>query len=127
MDKLISIRDFLEKGVSSIFDDFFINGEDSERVPNTSSVTLPGYRGESILLALSRQGIFFSSGSACSAGSAKPSHVLLAMGLTEEEAHCSLRFSISIDQTIEDIEHLFIELKNIVKNSKTIIKFVPCR
>ncbi|MBY9013543.1 MAG: IscS subfamily cysteine desulfurase, partial [Candidatus Lokiarchaeota archaeon] len=127
MAKLVSIRNFLEKGLSSIFDDYFVNGVDSERVPNTSSVTLPGYRGESILLAVSRQGIFFSSGSACSAGSAKPSHVLLAMGLSEEEAHCSLRFSLSIGQTKEDIEHLLTELKNIVKNSKNIIKFVPCR
>jgi len=127
MERLASIRDFLEDGLSSIFDNYFINGKESERVANTSNVTLPGYRGESILLAMSRRGIFFSSGSACSAGSAKPSYVLLAMGLTEEEVHCSLRFSLSIDQTKEDIEKLFAELQLIVKNSKNIIKFVPCR
>ena len=127
MDKLVSIRNFLEKGLSSIFKDYFINGESSERVPNTSSITVPGYRGESILLAMSRQGIFFSSGSACSAGSAKPSHVLLAMGLTEEEAHCSLRFSLSANQTKEEVKLLLTKLEKIVKNSKNIIKFVPCR
>jgi cysteine desulfurase NifS len=127
MDNLALLRDFLEEGLSSIFDKYFINGVDSERVSNTSSVTLPGFRGESILLAMSRQEIFFSSGSACSAGSTKPSYVLLAMGLTEEEAHCSLRFSLSIDQTKKDIEKLLAELDNIVKNSKNIIKFVPCR
>ena len=76
MERIASIRDFLEDGLSSIFDNYFINGKESERVANTSSVTVPGYRGESILLAMSRQGIFFSSGSACSAGSTKPSHVL---------------------------------------------------
>ena len=127
MNKLVSIRNFLEKGLSSIFKDYFINGENSKRVPNTSSITVPGFRGESILLAMSRQGIFFSSGSACSAGSAKPSHVLLAMGLTEEEAHCSLRFSFSPNQTKEDVKLLLTELEKIVKNSTNIIKFVPCR
>ena len=76
---------------------------------------------------MSRHGIFFSSGSACSSGSEKPSHVLLAMGLTEEEAHCSLRFSLSFDQTKEDIKKLLSELQLIVQNSKHIIKFVPCR
>jgi cysteine desulfurase NifS len=127
MKRIASIRDFLEDGLTSIFNTYFINGKESERVTNTSSVTVPGYRGESILLAMSRQGIFFSSGSACSSGSAKPSHVLLAMGLTEEEAHCSLRFSLSFDQTKEDIKKLLAELQLIVKNSKNIIKFVPCR
>jgi cysteine sulfinate desulfinase/cysteine desulfurase-like protein len=127
MERIASIRDFLEDGLSSIFDNYLINGKESERVANTSSVTVLGYRGESILLAMSRQGIFFSSGSACSAGSTKPSHVLLAMGLTEEEAHSSLRFSLSIDQIKEDIEKLLTELRLIVKNSKNIIKFVPCR
>lgn len=127
MKKIALLRDKLEKGLSLIFEGSFINGKKTDRVANTSSITLPGFRGESILLALSRKGIYFSSGSACSSGSPKPDYVLLAMGLSEEQAHCSLRFSLSVNQTKEDIEHVLKELKDTVEKSKNIIKFVPCR
>ena len=127
MKKIAFLRDNLEKGFSSIFIEYFINGKNTDRVANTSSVTLPGFRGESILLTMSQKGILFSSGSACSAGSSKPDYVLLAMGLSKEEAHCSLRFSLSIDQTKEDIKRVLKELKDTVKKSKNMIKFVPCR
>ena len=57
-------------------------------------MTLPEIRGESLVLFLDRKGIAFSSGSACKSGNPDPSHALLAMGLTPQEAHCSVRFSL---------------------------------
>jgi cysteine desulfurase NifS len=127
MEKIEKIRNKFEIELSSIFEKIIINGHKKHRIPNTSNVTIPGYRGESILYSLSKRDIYFSSGSACSAGSADPSYSLIAMGLSEEEAHCSLRFSLGMDNTIDDIEYVLEEMKEIVNNSKKIIKFVPCR
>ena len=81
-----------------------------------ANVTLPGLRGESVVIALDQKGIALSSGSACRAGSPEPSHALIAMGLSDAEAHCSLRFSLGpdntaaqIDRTLEAIEKMLQE------------------
>jgi cysteine sulfinate desulfinase/cysteine desulfurase-like protein len=127
MDKVRELRDMLQKGIESIFAECRVNGKSAERLPNTLSVTLPGFRGESIVLEMDKRGVFLSSGSACSAGSAKPSHALTAMGLTENEAHSSLRFSLGIGNTGDDIEYTLEMLDDVVRTSKNIIRFVPCR
>ena len=61
--------------------------------------TLPGLRGESLVVALDQHGIALSSGSACKSGSPKPTHVLIAMGVSEADAHCSVRLSLSAATT----------------------------
>jgi cysteine sulfinate desulfinase/cysteine desulfurase-like protein len=88
---------------------------------------LPGMRGESVVLALDQRGVSFSSGSACRAGSPKPSHVLLAVGLSEEEAHCSIRLSLGIDNTPEEIERTISLFREMVEDSRSSVRFVPCR
>ena len=104
-----------------------MNGHPENRLPNTLNVTLPGIRGESLLLALDARGVFLSSGSACKSGSPEPSHVLLAMGLSEEEAHCSLRFSLGIENTDEHIEKTLQLLAEVINTSISNVRFVSCR
>lgn len=121
------LRDKLEQGISEIFPDYRINGHREKRLPNTLNVTLPGYRGESVVLSMDRSGVQFSSGSACKSGSSKPSHALLAIHLSEEEAHCALRFSLGHDTSEKDIEYTKDMLKKMVSQSKNIVRFVPCK
>ena len=104
-----------------------LNGHPEKRLPNTLNMTLPGFRGESVVLAMSRYGVYFSSGSACSSGSPDPSHALLAMGLSQADAHCALRFSLGYENTEEEIARTLGLLKKTLDESKNVIHFVPCR
>lgn len=90
-------------------------------------MTLPGLRGESLVVALDQHGISFSSGSACKSGSPKPTHVLMAMGCSEEEAHCSVRFSLDAGTTEKDIDITLAELKNVLLEIETTVRFLPCK
>jgi cysteine desulfurase NifS len=121
------LRDDLWAGISRIFPGARLNGHPAERLPNTLNVSLPGIRGESLVLALDQQGISFSSGSACRSGSPKPSHALLAMGLSEEEAHCAIRLSLGLDNTGEEISRTLEALEAVKSASMTTVRFVPCR
>lgn len=127
MDKVREMRDMLEKGMREIVPVVKLNGHDTERLPNTLNIVMPGIRGESLILALDQKGVSLSSGSACRAGSPKPSHVLLATGLSEEDAHCSLRFSLGIENTTEEIERVLFLLDEVLRNSRNTVRFVPCR
>ncbi len=97
------------------------------RLPNTLSMTLPGMRGESVVMALDQRGISLSSGSACRAGSPDPSHVLLATGLSDQEAHCSVRFSLGFENTAEDITRTLSALAEVIRSAAEMVRFVPCR
>ena len=88
------LRDRLESGICKLIPGARRNGLEQDHLPNTLNMTLPEIRGESLVLFLDRKGIAFSSGSACKSGNPAPSHALLAMGLTPNEAHCSVRFSL---------------------------------
>ncbi len=120
-------RDQLERGILKILPQARINGHPRLRLPNTLNVTLPGFRGESLVLALDQRGVAVSSGSACRAGNPEPSHVLLALGLSEEEAHCSLRFSLGRENTLEDIDRTLSILEDILRNQQAVVRFVSCR
>jgi cysteine desulfurase NifS len=126
-DRVRRMRDRLYEGIVCIAGGAKLNGHPEKRLPNTVNVTLPGIRGESMVLALDAQGIFFSSGSACKSGSPEPSHVLLAMGLSEEEAHCALRFSLGIKNSDEDIEKTLKLLAEVMNSSVNHVRFVSCR
>ena len=104
-----------------------LNGNPEALLPNTLNMTLPGIRGESVVLALDQKGVSLSSGSACRAGSPKPSHALLAMGLSEEEAHCALRFSLGLSNTMEEIDRTIDLLGEVIRDKKTMVRFIPCR
>ncbi|UCE20545.1 MAG: IscS subfamily cysteine desulfurase [Gemmatimonadota bacterium] len=127
MERLKKLRNRLEAGIGDIVEDYEFNGHRSRRLPNTLNVTLPGFRGESIVLEMDRRGVCFSSGSACHSGSPEPSHALLAMGLTEEQAHCALRFSLGYENSEEEIERVILLLKEIIEGSKKIVRFVACK
>jgi cysteine desulfurase len=83
-----------------------INGVNAPRLPNTTNICFPGVNAENLVIALDLKGIAVSTGSACSSGSLEPSHVLLAMGKTRDEARSSLRISFGTYQNMEDVGHL---------------------
>jgi cysteine desulfurase NifS len=121
------LRDMLEAGIKEMVPDYIFSGSRKSRLPNTLNVILPGIRGESIVLEAARRGLYFSSGSACHSGSSEPSHVLLAMGYSREEAHCSLRFSLSHRTIEEEISAALDIIKDIITDSRNIIRFIPCK
>ncbi len=127
MQSVRTMRDRLERALLQLAAGSCINGDVTDRLPNTVNMTLPGMRGESVVLALDQKGVCLSSGSACRSGSPKPSHVLLAMGLSEEEAHCSIRISLGIDNTSEEIEKAITRFHEMIRTSKSSIQFIPCR
>ncbi|MEJ2671136.1 MAG: aminotransferase class V-fold PLP-dependent enzyme [Deltaproteobacteria bacterium] len=125
--RLRGLRDELWQGILSLFPEAKLNGHPDQRLPNTLNVSLPGIRGESLVLALDQQGISFSSGSACRSGSPQPSHALMAMGLSEAQAHCAIRLSLGIGNTREQITRTLEALEKVRHESMTTVRFVPCR
>jgi cysteine desulfurase len=107
-----ALRDELERGLRGF--DIVINGTDVPRIPNTSSVTFRGADGEGIVIGLDLAGVAVSTGAACSSGRVEPSHVLLAMGLTPDEARSTIRFSLSRFTTMAEIEQTIALLRDIV-------------
>jgi cysteine desulfurase len=102
--RLERLRDRLESGVQEALPGVVVNGLGASRLPNTASITFGGLDGESFLIALDLEGIAVSTGAACNAGAAKPSHVLLAMGRSEAEASATIRFSLGFTTTSSEIE-----------------------
>ncbi|MBK9968302.1 MAG: aminotransferase class V-fold PLP-dependent enzyme [Holophagales bacterium] len=125
--RIASLRDRLEEGVLALVPGAHRNGPTEERLPNTSSLTLPGLRGEALVVALDQHGVALSSGSACKAGSPDPTHVLLAMGRTAEEAHCSVRFSLTRETTEEDIDAALAAFGTVLEEMETTVRFLPCK
>ncbi len=100
-----ALRDYFEEEILKRIPEIVINGKNVPRLPGTSSVTFKYVEGESILLSLSMKGIAVSSGSACSSDELQASHVLLAMGIPEEYAHGTIRFSLGKYNTKEEIDY----------------------
>jgi cysteine desulfurase len=100
-----ALRDRLWEGLSNAIDAIHMNGDPTRRLANTLNVRLDGIEGESMILMLDMEGICVSSGSACTTGSAEPSHVLRALGIPAEHAHGSLRVTLGRSTTAEDIDH----------------------
>jgi len=126
-EKMAMLRDRLERGIIELISGARRNGPERERLPNTLNMTLPEIRGESLVLFLDRKGIAFSSGSACKSGNPEPSHALLAMGLTPNEAHCSVRFSLGAWNTEEEIDYVIEALTEVLRETHSAVRFVPCR
>ena len=127
MDRVRRMRDRLEGGIRDLIPSAKLNGHKEQRLPNTLSLTLPGIRGESLVLALDQKGVAASSGSACRAGQPEPSHALMAMGLSEEEAHCAVRFSLGLGNTIDEIDRAVSNIGQVVRETKDTIRFAACR
>lgn len=104
----------IKKGVP----DIWVNGDQVKSLPGIVSITFPKTDSEGLLLLLDSEGIACSTGSACSAGVQRPSHVLLAMGLTEEETTSTLRFSLNHSNTIVEIAKLGAVIASVVARSR---------
>ena len=113
--KMKVLRDRLIFGIPARIPDVKLNGHPTERLPNNVNFSIRFIEGESILLMLDLNGIAASSGSACTSGSLDPSHVLLAMGLSHEVAHGSLRLTLSEFTTPEEIDYMLDTLPPIVE------------
>lgn len=116
----------LAKGLMSIKDTLW-NGPPlgAGRIPNNVNVTFKYIEGEAILMRLSMEGICVSTGSACSSRSLQPSHILTAIGRKHEEAHGSLRFSLSKFNTIEDIDYTIRKVKEVVADLRRMSSIIP--
>ena len=112
--RLAALRDRLERGVSRIAPDVRNNGARAPRLPNTSNVSFLGLDGETLLVSLDLEGVAVSTGAACNAGAAEPSHVLLAMGRSHEEAAASLRFSLGRTTRDADIDEALDVLARVI-------------
>jgi cysteine desulfurase len=121
--KVRSLRDYLEAKLLEKIPNTLVNGDGVHRLPNTVSVSFEYVEGESILLLLSDLGICASSGSACTSGSLEPSHVLRAMGVPFTAAHGSIRFSLSIYSTKEEMDYIIEHLPPIIQRLRDISPF----
>ncbi len=116
---LTQLRDAMIDGIMERIPHVRLNGHPRKRLPGNVNVSVRYLEGESMLLNLDLRGIAASSGSACTSGSLDPSHVLLAIGLPHEIAHGSLRFSLSEDNTLEEVEQVVDELEKIVRRLRS--------
>ncbi len=118
-----ALRDKLEKALLASCPDARLNGHPEHRLPNTTNISFEYIEGESILLMLDEYGICASSGSACTTGSLEPSHVLRAMGIPYTAAHGSIRFSLSVYNTEQDIDKVIEVFPPIVSRLREISPF----
>lgn len=117
------LRDKLESELLRRIPNSMINGDSENRLPNTTSISFEYVEGESILLMIDEFGICASSGSACTSGSLEPSHVLRAMGVPFTAAHGSIRFSLSIYNTEEEINFIIEKLPPIIEHLRNLSPF----
>ena len=119
--KVSSLRDYLAERILDEIPDVVLNGDRDRRLPGNVSVTFSGVEGESVLILLDQRGICASSGSACSMAQEGPSHVLLAMGRTKEQAAGTIRFSLSEENTEAELEKTVLVLRDIVTHLRGIL------
>jgi cysteine desulfurase len=115
---LRSLRDDLLGRVCSDIPDAVLNGHRVHRLPGNAHFSFPGCEGDALLMLLDAKGIACSTGSACTAGVAQPSHVLLAMGADEARSRGSLRFSLGHTSTQEDVDALGAAIGEAVQRAR---------
>lgn len=113
-EKITAMRDYLIEKIEKEIPYCKLNGHRTERLPNNVNFSFTFIEGESLLIMLDMKGICASSGSACTSGSLDPSHVLLAIGLPHEQAHGSLRLTLSEENTYEELDYTVEAVKEIV-------------
>jgi cysteine desulfurase len=113
-----ALRDELIRRVTAVVPDAIGNGDPVDRLPSNAHFSFPGCEGDALLLLLDAQGIACSTGSACSAGVAQPSHVLLAMGADDHRARSSLRFTLGHSSTMDDVDALVAALPAAVERAR---------
>lgn len=108
-ERVTRLRNRLLEGITTQLEDIHLNGDLEKRLPNNLNFTVKGIEGEILLMRLDQEGVYASAGSACTAGSTEPSHVLTALGVSKRDAYGSVRFSLGHSNTQEQIDQV-IEL-----------------
>lgn len=119
-DRLLALRDQLEKGAVAAIPDCAVNAKGGQRAAHISSLLLPGVDGETLVAYLDDAGFAVATGSACNAANEDPSTVLQAIGLTRDEAAASLRISIGRDTTAQDIQRLLDVLPGVARRVRAL-------
>ena len=117
--KIRELKNELIQTIKKNVSDIVVNADQEKSLPGILSITFPKTDSEGLLLLLDAEGIACSTGSACSAGVQRPSHVLLAMGLSEDETTSTLRFSLSYTNTVNEIAKLGAVIASVVARSKS--------
>jgi cysteine desulfurase len=115
MEHTRQLRDYLEDQLFKRIPEITRNGDRERRVPNIANINFDHVEGEGLQISLDLKGVAVSTGSACSSGSTEPSHVLTAIGLSQDTGHGSLRFSFSKDNTMAEVEYVLETLPAIVE------------
>ena len=113
--EVASLRDAFEAGVLATRPDAVINGKSADRLPGISNITFPGTQSDSLLLLMDSQKVSCSTGAACTAGVHRPSHVLMAMGLTDVVSQSSLRFSFGSTNSQADVDYALSVLPDVIE------------
>jgi len=113
--KIAQMRDAFEAGVVALRPDAVINGHSAPRLPGISNITFPGTQSDSLLLLMDSEKVSCSTGAACTAGVHRPSHVLMAMGLTDVVSQSSLRFSFGTTNSSSDVEYALSVLPIVIE------------
>jgi cysteine desulfurase len=120
-----ALRDRLETGILRAVDGTVVNGARDRRVPNTTNISFDRVEAESLLIALDLEGIAVSTGSACSSGTLEPSHVLRAMGFPPHRTQNSLRFSLGLYSTAEEVDRVIEVLPRLVEKLRGLTRKPP--
>jgi cysteine desulfurase len=118
--RLQGLKKRLKEGIQKNIPNIRFNGHPTESLPGTLNVSFSGAEGEAMLLYLDMEGIAVSTGSACASGSLDPSHVLMATGIPQEQAHGSIRMSMGRDTTEKDIDYVIDKLTKVIKRVREI-------
>ncbi|MBP9718619.1 cysteine desulfurase [Candidatus Gracilibacteria bacterium] len=121
--RLLPLRDELIDGILKTIPESRLNGHATRRLPNNVNVSFKGLEGETILMRLDMAGIAASSGSACTSGSLEPSHVIRALGLTDEWTHSSTRFTLGHENTQDQVKHVLEVLPPLIKELREFSPF----
>jgi cysteine desulfurase len=116
--KVSVLRELLKERIAAAIPDAQFNGDAPQILPGVLNVTFPGTESDSLLLLLDAEGICSSTGSACSAGVQRPSHVLMAIGLSEDQARSSLRFSLGLTNTEAEINEVGEKIAGVVARAQ---------
>jgi cysteine desulfurase len=126
-ERITALRDRLETALLAAIPSLRLNGGPGGRVGNTTNLTFAGAGGEALLIALDLEGVAVSTGAACSSGAVEPSHVLLAAGLSPDEARSSLRFSLGRPTTAEEIEYAIAVVPAVVERLRSVSPYASTR
>ena len=117
-ERVRALRDSFATQIVERVPDAYINGAKADRIPGIVSITFPGTESDTLLLLLDAEGISCSTGSACSAGVQRPSHVLLAMGHDDRSARSTLRFSLGATTTKDEIDKVLEILPKVIEGAR---------